>query len=201
MCTAPAQPGYKAAPVASAPVSAHIVSVNKPSGRRPVIFLDVDGVIVTVVDPLNDYSDPRVEWTINEETGVRYNPQIIPWIHELAGLAEIRWLTSWHERARTILAPALGLPEFTVAPFEEHRYPELDWKHSAVLAHLVDEPGVMTAWVDDEPDYGGAYDQLIPYAQEAGTPFLAVKPTMSDGLTEAHMLRLRAFLTGSRSAS
>lgn len=31
-------------------------------------------------------------------------------------------------------------------------------------------------------------------AKESGTPFFAVKPTMSDGLAEAHMIRLRASL-------
>lgn len=46
---------------------------------RPVIFLDVDGVIATVVDAANDYSDPRVEWIDDVVVGVRYNPQVIPW--------------------------------------------------------------------------------------------------------------------------
>lgn len=83
---------------------------------RPVVFLDVDGTIVTLVDPANDYSDPRVDWAVNEDLGVRYNPAVIGWIHELDSLAEVRWLTAWVKTAGTKLAPALGLPEFTVIP-------------------------------------------------------------------------------------
>ncbi|MET4144305.1 hypothetical protein [Arthrobacter sp. UYCo732] len=161
---------------------------------RPVLFLDVDGPIVTIVDPANDYSDPRVAWTRNDSTGVRYNLEVVGWIHELAGLAEIRWLTAWEKSAAAELAPALGLPEFEVIPFEEHRFKELDWKHSAVLAQLIDEPTRPVAWLDDEPEYRDAYDQLVPHALANKVPFFIVRPTLSDGLTEAHMIRLRTFL-------
>jgi hypothetical protein len=65
---------------------------------------------------------------------------------------------------------------------------------------MVHEPGRPVVWIEDEADYGGAYDQLMPYAKENGTPFFAVKPTMSDGLTEAHMLRVRAFFSALRAA-
>lgn len=160
----------------------------------PIIFLDVDGPIATMVDPVNDFSDPRVEWTKDPATRVRYNPAITRWIHELGSRAEVRWLTAWTDRAATHLAPALGLPAFRAVSFEEHRFPELDWKHSAVLAQILDEPDRPTVWVDDELDYRGAYDQLVPQALSNGTPFFAVQPTLSDGITEAHMIRIRAFL-------
>lgn len=167
------------------------------SSVRPVVFLDVDGTIATLVDPANDYSDPRVAWATDPATGVRYNPAVVAWIHELDGLAEVRWLTAWTDRAATELAPALGLPAFPAILFNEHLYRELDWKHSAVLAQLIEEPGRPVLWLDDEVAYGGALDQLIPHALGTGTPFLAVRPTLSDGITEAHMLRIRAFLGSS----
>lgn len=163
---------------------------------KPIAFLDVDGNVHTAVDPANDFSDPRVPWALNEDLGVRYNPKIADWIQELHEVAELRWLTSWGHRARTELSPALGLPDFpAIVEQEEHRYPEFDWKHSAVLSQIVNEPGRPIVWLEDEPMYGGAYDQLVPYAQETGTPLFIVQPTISDGLTEAHMLRIRQFLT------
>jgi hypothetical protein len=165
---------------------------------RAVAFLDVDGNINTMVDPDNDYSDPRVDWTFHQDLGVRYNPQIVGWIHELAGGFDLRWLTMWGDTARTGLAPALGLPDFpAITEQKEHRYRELDWKHSAVLSQMVNEPGRPILWCEDEPNYGGAYEQLVPYSRETGTPLLIVQTTLSDGLTEAHMLRIRAFLAAS----
>jgi hypothetical protein len=164
------------------------------TGASPVAFLDVDGTIATVVDPVNDYSDPRVDWTTDSATGVRYNPAVVGWIHELHTLCEVRWLTAWTHTAATELAPALGLPAFPAVPFQERRFAELDWKHSAILAQLLDEPARPVLWVDDEIDYRGAYDQLIPHTLSTGVPFFAVRPTLSDGITEAHMLRIRAFL-------
>ena len=167
------------------------------TGARPVAFLDVDGTIATLVDPVNDYSDPRVSWATDTATGVRYNPAVIGWIHELHTLCEVRWLTAWTQRAATELAPALGLPVFPAVPFQEHRFAELDWKHSAILAQLLDEPARPVLWVDDEIDYRGAYDQLIPHTLGTGVPFFAVRPTLSDGITEAHMIRIRTFLATS----
>lgn len=164
---------------------------------RPVLFLDVDGPIATIVDPANDYSDPRVAWTMDDSIGIRYNPAVIGWINELAALAEIRWLTAWEKSAAESLAPALGLPKFEVIRFKEHRYKDLDWKHSAVLAQLIDEPARPVAWCDDEPEYRDAYEQLVPHALAHKVPFFIVRPTLSDGITEAHMIRLRRFLAAS----
>lgn len=164
------------------------------TGQRAVVFLDVDGAIATLVDPANDYSDPRVLWVHDPVTGVRYNPAVARWIHELNSHAEVRWLTAWHDRAATELAPALGLPGFPSVPFREHRFPELDWKHSAVLSQLLDEPSRAVLWIDDEIGYRQAYDQLTQHAADSSTPFFAVQPTLSDGITDAHMLRIRAFL-------
>lgn len=170
------------------------------TGQRPLTFLDVDGTIATLVDPANDFSDPRVAWVDDSATGVRYNPAVVNWIHELDAMAEVRWLTAWANSAATELAPALGLPVFAVVPFREHRFPELEWKHSAVLAQLIDEPTRPVLWLDDEIHYRGACNQLTTHALSTGVPFFAVQPTLSDGITEAHMLRIRAFLRPGRPA-
>lgn len=173
-------------------------AMKQKAPARAVVFLDVDGNINTAVDPDNDYSDPRVAWTEHEGLGIRYNPQIVDWVHELNRVADLRWLTMWGSSARSELAPALGLPDFpAVIEQEDHRYPEFDWKHSAVLSQIVNEPGRPVLWLEDEPGYGGAYDQLVPYAKTTSTPLLIVQTTISDGLTEAHMLRIRSFLGAS----
>lgn len=172
--------------------SAHMRRMT--SRPRPVAFLDVDGTIATLVDKASDFSDPRVSWTEDPATGERYNPDVVGWVHELSALAEVRWLTAWTESARTKLAPALGLPDFPAVQFRDHRHKDLDWKHSAIVAQLTDEPRRPVLWVDDEIHYRDTYSQLMVLALAKGVPFFAVQPTLSDGITEAHMLRIREFL-------
>lgn len=159
---------------------------------RPLILLDVDGNILTFVDSGNDFSDPRVPWAQHPDLG-RYNPAVPGWIRELHTLAELRWLTSWNTDARTRLAPGLGLPDFAV---EESRWftdPTTDFKVQAVMQHL--NAGRRVVWIDDEIPQTGDYDRLF-YLGEAGAGLFMVRPTLGDGLTEAHMMRIRSFLAG-----
>lgn len=159
---------------------------------RPVVLLDVDGNLLTFADPENDISDPRVAWVEYEQDGiVRYNPAMPGWIHELSMLAELRWLTSWNTEARTRLAPALGLPDFAVDEAKDFKHPRLDFKEAAVAHHL--RAGRRVVWIDDEIPHGTRNDFLHCMGREGGG-LLMVRTTLDDGLTEAHMLRIRAFL-------
>ncbi|MCC3292531.1 hypothetical protein [Arthrobacter sp. zg-Y1110] len=159
---------------------------------RPLILLDVDGNILTFPDPANDFSDPRVSWAEHPDAG-RYNPRVVPWLHELATLAEVRWLTSWHDEARTVLAPALGLPDFEVEDYRRYSDPGTDYKIQAVRRYLA--AGRRVVWIDDDIPHSHAYDDLFHRGQ-AGSGLFMVRPTIEDGLTEAHMMRIRSFLAG-----
>lgn len=159
----------------------------------PLVLLDVDGAVATFPDPANDFSDPRVPWAVDPVTGIRYNPDVTGWIRELAAVAEVRWLTGWNERARTELGPALGLPVFQVQARSPFRSGRADYKIDVVLKHL--EAGRRVIWIDDDIPHGHLYDELAA-AGDAGAGLFMVRPTIEDGLTEAHMLRIRAFLAG-----
>lgn len=160
--------------------------------RPPVVLLDVDGTLLTFADPENDISDPRVAWVGYEQGGiVRYNPAMPGWIHELHATAELRWLTSWNSEARTRLAPALGLPDFEVDEAADFQDQQLDFKEAVVAHHL--RAGRRVLWIDDEIPHGDRNDVLHLMGREGAGLFM-VRTTLDDGLTEAHMLRIRAFL-------
>lgn len=164
---------------------------------KPVVFLDVDGTVLTYVDPANDFSDPRVQWEVEPEHGYRYNPQVVGWVGELNRWADIRWCTSMGERAATVLAPALGLPEFPVVDRMDPR--PGDFKVNAVLDQLRTSRRPVI-WIDDDIAYGHAYDEVVSAASETGTQVFLVRTTLEDGLTEAHMLRIRSFLARAAAA-
>lgn len=161
--------------------------------REPLVLLDVDGALLTYADPENDISDPRVDWQPYAREGiVRYNPAMPGWIHELHALAELRWATGWGASARTVLTPALHLPDFEADEAQNFADPAMDWKQAAVARHL--RAGRRVVWVDDDIPHGARNDALHCLGRE-GAGLLMVRTTLDDGLTEAHMLRIRAFIT------
>lgn len=160
--------------------------------RRPLVLLDVDGALLTYADPENDISDPRIHWQPYGREGlVRYNPAMPGWIHELHALAEVRWATGWGTKSRTVLAPALGLPDFEVDEAADFQEPGKDFKEAIVSHHLA--AGRRVVWIDDDVPCGDRNDVLHRMGRE-GAGLLMVRTTLDDGLTEAHMLRIRAFL-------
>lgn len=165
----------------------------------PLVLLDVDGALLTYADPENDISDPRIDWQPwAREGAVRYNPAMPGWIHDLHALAELRWVTGWGTRARTVLAPALGLPDFEVDEAADFQKPGVDFKEAVVAHYLNADRRVV--WIDDDIPHGTRNDVLHCMGR-ARAGLLMVRTTLDDGLTEAHMLRIRTFLTAGSDAA
>jgi hypothetical protein len=91
---------------------------------RPVLALDIDGVLfplgATVRDPLPIYPG----WIQATAAGlpVSYDPEIVPWLHEMAARTEMVWATSWDESANAGAAPLLGLPELPTLDIKGGRW-------------------------------------------------------------------------------
>ena len=135
-----------------------------PSNQRPLILLDVDGVILhshgdikTKEDDLKLRERKRIDESPFDDltsSGYLYSPTVIQNINQWSTVAEMVWLTSWQESARTSLAPKLGLVDFpfsTLAILNNNYYLK---KPETVMAHIAEShPDRLIIWVDDDVGY------------------------------------------------
>jgi membrane-associated protease RseP (regulator of RpoE activity) len=165
----------------------------------PVLLLDVDGVL-NAVDPglpegwrRGTYNGFVLTWdpTVTERLRV---------LHE-SGRVEIQWLTTWAERADTLLAEPMGLPRGLRTHGREDvassgfvgrlRGVRGWWKLAAARAVAEAEPGRRIVWIDD--------DLTTPAADTsewlaANGQVLVVAPDLVTGLTHAELDRVEAWL-------
>jgi hypothetical protein len=117
------------------------------SSRKPLILLDVDGV-------LNNYSwgsatvYPDEKKTVVNAFPIRYSPTIVSAFNNFSrdGLAEVRWLTAWGGNARKLLAPALGIDDFLTVR-DDSWTPNKQIVAKTIADSCPDRPIV---WIDDE---------------------------------------------------
>jgi hypothetical protein len=119
--------------------------------RKPVLLLDVDGVI-NLLDVNCRGKSKSCGWTDTVETEVRgfdiqYSPTVIKKINEWNAIAEVRWLTTWDSKAQSMLAPALGLDEFPLGRIEETYTGK-----TAAAINTAEEVGSdgLVIWIDDD---------------------------------------------------
>jgi len=134
------------------------------AGERPLLFLDVDGVIVVGVG------------YVPGGTGAR--------VRELANRFDLVWATGWEHRANTHLLSPLGLSEeLPTLTFDgKARFGSSTWKTKPVKAYAGDRP---IAWLDDN---FVARHEL--WAAHRSAPTLLVRVDSSVGLTPEHVERL-----------
>ncbi len=170
----------------------------------PLWFLDVDGV-VNAVPPPRPGAGTWTYRTVTVAAGAEAYPitcadEVLEFLHDAhtAGRADIRWLTTWHGRARDSLAPALGLPDWPVVPrpadprLTEH--PDVRgarwWKTEAVRLVLAEEPRAYV--VTDDLLRRSVRAELR--ALHPALPACFVVPHANPGLTAAHLGTIDDFL-------
>jgi hypothetical protein len=145
--------------------------------QRPVLALDVDGVI-----SLFGFEGP-----IGEAPGrfhlINGMAHCIPdgigaMLGRLADHYEIVWATGWEDRANERLPEILGLPgELPFLTFDGRaRFGTAHWKIEAIDRYAGDRP---LAWVDDSID-----ETCRAWADERPAPTLLVVTDSDRGLTE-----------------
>jgi hypothetical protein len=162
---------------------------------RPVWLLDVDGVL----------NAGRPGWGAKPGQGdasfermtfrMRWAPPLIARLaaYHRAGVAEIRWATTWVDEIAQIEA-LMGLPAFPTAfsglpEGPQFKVPGL--KADAAL-EVVEGEGRALIWTDDDaiPLSGPLLDRL----NSAGPPILLVAPNPRRGLQAADLDRIDEFL-------
>jgi hypothetical protein len=137
-------------------------SSSNKDNNKPIILLDIDGVLNMLGHQLLQLPDAKklVGWPEIKTGNVHYPlkkpfnfpfawaPALIEKLNSWAqnNTAEIRWLTTWDNYAKTNVAPVLGLSEFIVA-----RDPALNLsKLTAATTIATAEPSRPIVWIDDD---------------------------------------------------
>jgi hypothetical protein len=91
------------------------------ASRRPLLLLDVDGVLNPYPHCPEGFAEYRL-FPENREP-VRLSALHGAWLGEVSQMFSIAWATAWGEDANRLLCPHFGLPRFPVvvlpaAPFD-----------------------------------------------------------------------------------
>jgi hypothetical protein len=146
---------------------------------RPILFVDVDGVISLFGFDLERQPEGRLHW-IN---GVLHHisPHAGKLLLQLGDQFELVWATGWEETANEYLPHLLGLQsEFPCLSFDTFpRYGTAHWKIAAIDDYAGTERPL--AWIDDNLD-----DGCHEWAQQRSGPTLLVQTRPEEGMRDEH---------------
>jgi hypothetical protein len=158
--------------------------------QRPILFIDVDGVISLFgFAPEADSLPGPLHWIdgvahcIPDYVGTR--------LVSLAESFELVWATGWEERANEHLPYLLRLPfgDLPTLSFDGRAvFGSAHWKVDAIDEYAGDRPA---AWVDDNLD-----EVCIEWAEYRRAPTLLVETNPAEGLTDEHVKRLLGWAAG-----
>ena len=157
------------------------------STNKPILFVDVDGVISLFgFSPEAEALPGRFHWIdgvahcIPEDVGAR--------LCRLADHFELVWATGWEEKANEYLPFILKLPESELPclGFDGRAvFGSAHWKLDAIEEYAGERPA---AWIDDNLDESC---QLWAASREA--PTLLVETRSATGMTDEHVDQLLAW--------
>ena len=155
-----------------------------PNSGKPVLFVDVDGVISLFgFDPgVSELPGPfhwidGVAHCIPVGGGQR--------LSRLSERYELVWATGWEEKANEYLPHILGLQEreLPCLSFDGRAvFGTAHWKLEAIEAYAQGRPA---AWIDDNLD-----DSCRDWALRRNAPTLLVETAPHEGLTDEQVTRL-----------
>ncbi len=184
-----------------------------PSRMRPLVLLDVDGVL-NALGPADDSWD---DWqrgsagALGRHWPIRFSPTVVDAVRGWAATADVRWLTTWGHAANDGLRDLLGLPELPVAgtpdgpaapaadepgalsavtPAGPDRLTGTWWKLDVVRALVGRQPGRRLVWVDDDL----AADPAARAWLRGHADCLLVAPDPLTGLVARQLAAVQAFL-------
>ena len=150
---------------------------------RPLLFLDVDGVLSLFGFPTDAGAPGRFHFVdgiahcIGDQCGSR--------LERLLHRYDAVWATGWEEKANEYLPTLLALPDLDlpVLTFDGRAvFGSANWKLKAIDEHAGDRPA---AWIDDNHD-----EDCRRWARERSAPTLLVSTEPASGLSDEHVERL-----------
>ncbi len=160
-------------------------SQNGESWPKPVLFVDVDGVLSVFGFPRDApapgqlHSVEGIPHCLAHGSGER--------LKRLSDTYELVWATGWEERANEHLPHLLGLPgEYPTLSFDHvPEWGTAHWKLSAIERYANGRPA---AWIDDNFNEACRF-----WASEREEPTLLVHTDPAIGLTDDHVEELEAW--------
>src|SRR5205085_1038312 len=154
--------------------------------ERPILFVDVDGVISLFGFPHGEpppgtfHAIDGIAHCIGDRCGER--------LLRLDDAFELVWATGWEEKANEYLPHLLGLGrELPVLTFDGRAvFGSAHWKLQAIDAYAGDRP---LAWIDDFID-----DECRAWAERRSAPTLLIESRSAVGITEEHVEELLAWV-------
>lgn len=162
--------------------------VSEALGEKPLLLLDVDGVLSPFPNTPEGFSEYRLFH--GEEEPVRLSPRHGDWLRELAAVFDIAWASGWGEAANELLCPIFDLPPLPVIPLPAAPFEPRD-KLPAVAAFTGERPA---AWVDDIVTV-----EARAWAAQRTVPTLIVEVSAAAGLTREIVDELQAWRARLRS--
>jgi hypothetical protein len=154
----------------------------EPTSDKPLLFLDVAGVIALILRP---GSVPAGQWHRFGLVQAYVAENAGAYIRELQSRYEIVWATRWEQGANRYFRPLLGLEhDLHVLEFglDASSGPS-DWKVEAIERAGASRP---IAWVDD-----GIVRRHERWARSREMPTLLIKTDPNKGISEDDMNELR----------
>jgi hypothetical protein len=158
------------------------MSQNGDKSLKPLLFVDVDGVISVFGFPHDGpapgafHSVDGLPHCISHQAGER--------LIRLAETYELVWATGWEERANEHLPHLLGLAgELPTLSFDEQpQWGTAHWKLSAIEEYARERPA---AWIDDNFN-----EACWSWASARSAPTLLVRTEPAVGITDEHVSEL-----------
>jgi hypothetical protein len=163
---------------------------QQKSDNRPVLFVDVDGVISLF--GFNPSGPPPGSFHSIDGIIHCIGSDAAPRLAKLAQRYELVWATGWEEKANEYLVHILGLPqELPVLTFDGRAvFGSSHWKLDAIDDYARGRPA---AWIDDNLD-----ERAETWADRREEPTLLVRTEAPTGLTDEHVELLLEWATANR---
>ena len=162
------------------------IRVTSSPENKPILFVDVDGVISLFGFPTDEAPPGNFHWVdgiahcIAHSAGER--------LARLADRFELVWATGWEEKANEYLPHLLGLSarELPVLTFDGRAsFGSAHWKLDAIDEYAGARPA---AWIDDNLD-----EECEAWARNRSAPTLLVRTETATGIGDEDVERLLAW--------
>ena len=171
------------------------------NGRKPIILLDIDGVVNAFrYRKVPDADQPKYKRKHVNGYTVTYRPEWIKWVDDMTALSDMTWASMWVSDALDHFAPRtkIGLGIERYIDFHAH-YEEAseqrtgrgvgDYKHPGILVTVGDRPFI---WIDD--DISPRQWEWALARTASGIPTLLIQPDPAVGLEWDHVARVHKFI-------